>query len=194
MSERLAVFLCERKIIEIEQKPIYKYGFEIILSSLIGFLLIFTIGLIFGMLMKACIFYVIFVFTRTYTGGYHANSYLKCNVVLVTIYLFVLVLSELLISSYSIVIHVMILVIYMSSILGLAPITNINKPMSKEEIKSNRKKSIWISVLWCIISLILYFFSSKYAIVTALTLFSISMLLIIEKCRKEDNDYEEDSK
>ena len=83
---------------------------------------------------------------------------------------------------------------YMSSILGFAPITNANKPMSEDEIKENRKKCILISIVWCVLSLALYFLSVKYAIVTALTLFSISMLLIIEKCRKEENEYEEDSK
>lgn len=194
LSNRLADFLCKKKIIEEDQKPIYKYGIEIIISSLIGFLLIFTIGLFFGMLIKACIFYIVFVYTRTYTGGYHASSYLKCNVVLLIIYLWVLGFSELLISSYSLIIHLMILIMYMSSIFGLAPITNINKPMNEEEIKTNRKKCIIISVVWCVLSLVLYFLSIKYAIVTALTLFSISMLLIIEKFRKEENDYEEDSK
>lgn len=161
---------------------------------MIGFLLIFTIGLIFGMLIKACIFYMVFVYTRIYTGGYHASSYLKCNMVLLIIYLWVLFFSEMLISSYSIIVHLMILIMYISSIFGFAPITNANKPMGEDEIKKNRKKSILISIVWCVLSLGLYFLSVKYAIVTALTLFSISMLLIIEKCRKEDNDYEEDSK
>lgn len=194
LSNRLADFLCEKEIIEKEQKPIYKYGIEIIISSMIGFLLIFTIGLIFGMLIKACIFYMVFVYTRIYTGGYHASSYLKCNMVLLIIYLWVLFFSEMLISSYSIIVHLMILIMYISSIFGFAPITNANKPMGEDEIKKNRKKSILISIVWCVLSLGLYFLSVKYAIVTALTLFSISMLLIIEKCRKEDNDYEEDSK
>ena len=193
LSSRLADFLCEKRIIEEEQKPVYKYGIEIIISSLIGFLLIFTIGLISGMFIKACIFYIIFVYTRTCTGGYHADSYLKCNVVLLVIYLCVLFFSELMTSSYNIIIHLMVLIIYMSSILGFAPITNVNKPMSEDEVKENRKKCILISVIWSILSLTLYFLSVRYAIVTALTLFSISMLLIIEKCRKEENEYEEDS-
>lgn len=194
LSNRLADFLCAKNIIDTEQKPIYKYGIEIIISSLTGFCLIFTIGLISGMLIEAFIFYTLFVYTRTHAGGYHADSYLKCNVILLIIYLLVLFFSELLISSYNICIHLMILVIYMSSIFGFAPITNVNKPMDKDEIRSNRKMCIIISVLWCVLSLILYYLSIKYAIVMALTLFSISMLLIIEKCGKEENNYEENSK
>ncbi|HBH94951.1 MAG TPA: hypothetical protein DDX91_04310 [Ruminococcaceae bacterium] len=194
LSNRLTDFLLEKEIIQEEQMPVYKYGIEIIISSLIGFLLIFTIGLIFGMFMKACIFYTVFVYTRRYSGGYHADTYLKCNAVLLMIYIWVLFFSEAMISGYSIIIHLMILIVYMSSIFGFAPITNVNKPMKKDEINTNRKRCIFISVVWCILSLVLFFVSVKYAIVTALTLFSISMLLIIEKCRKEENIYEEDSK
>jgi accessory gene regulator B len=190
LSNHLTNFLCEKKIIDEEQKPVYVYGFEIIISSLIGMIIVFSIGLVLGKLIEACIFYVIFVVTRTYTGGYHANSYFKCNMVFFSVYVSALILTVALTYVYNIVIHIMILVIYLSAVLGLSPMENVNKPMNEEERAVNRKKCIAISLFWCAMSLIVYTFSVKYAVLIALTLFSIAMLMIIEKFRKEEKSGE----
>lgn len=186
LSHRIVDRLCSSRIIPNEQKPIYVYGFEIVISSIIGLLLILALSVASDHFIDGVFFYVVFVATRTYTGGYHANSYLKCNVVFSAVFILVLVLSELLIPVYSIVIHCMILVIYFAAILGLAPMENVNKPMSDEEISVNRTKSIMLSIIWCSISLLLYALSLRYSLVIALSLFFIAMLMIIEKFRKEE--------
>ncbi len=71
----------KRNIISEDAQDVYTYGVEITISSLIGFILVTTIGIIFKSLMQAIIFYVIFVALRSITGGYHASTYLKCNTI-----------------------------------------------------------------------------------------------------------------
>lgn len=186
LSNQIVDRLCNSGIIPNEQKPIYVYGFEIVISSIIGLLLVLVLSLVSDHFIDGVFFYVVFVVTRTYTGGYHANSYLKCNVVFSTVYILVLVLSELLASMYSIVMHCMILVIYFAAVLGLAPMENLNKPMSDKEISINRTKCIVLSIIWCSISLLLYELSIRRSLVIALSLFFIAMLMIVEKFRKEE--------
>lgn len=185
LSNKIVKQLYSKGIIQEDQKPIYVYGFEIVISGLIGLSLILIISLVTGCLAEGLIFYVIFILTRTYTGGYHANSYLKCNIVFSCVCSAVLFLSKLLVPVYSIVIHGMILMIYLVAVLGLAPMENINKPMTNQEKSKNRKKCIILSIIWCGLALLTFRFSLKYSLVISLSLLSVAMLMIIEKFRKE---------
>lgn len=76
LSSKISSKFVEHKIITEDMVDIYKYGVEITISSIIGFILILIIGLIFKSLMQALIFYIIFIILRSFTGGYHASSYL----------------------------------------------------------------------------------------------------------------------
>ena len=70
----------KHKIISEDTKDIYKYGMEITISSLIGLIIVALVGIIFKALLQAMIFYVIFIVLRSTTGGFHATTYLKCNI------------------------------------------------------------------------------------------------------------------
>lgn len=61
---------------------VYQYGFEIIFSTLIGFFITIAIGAVFRMFLVSLVYYFAFVALRQFTGGYHANTYLKCNLIL----------------------------------------------------------------------------------------------------------------
>lgn len=81
LSKRISLFLCGNHVIEKEEIEIYQYGFEIILSSLIGFILSIAVGCCLEMFFYALLYYGIFVILRLFTGGFHANTYLSCNLV-----------------------------------------------------------------------------------------------------------------
>lgn len=53
LSKRISLFLCGNHVIEKEEIEIYQYGFEIILSSLIGFILSIAVGCCLGMFFYA---------------------------------------------------------------------------------------------------------------------------------------------
>ncbi len=80
----------KHNIISEDAQDVYTYGVEITISSLIRFILVTIIGIIFKSLMQAMIFYVIFVALRSMTDGYHASIYLKCNTIFSFISLFTL--------------------------------------------------------------------------------------------------------
>jgi accessory gene regulator B len=59
-SEKITNLLCDKKIIEHSQKDIYKYGYEIFISTFISFLIVFTIGILTNRILESGVFYVVF--------------------------------------------------------------------------------------------------------------------------------------
>ena len=79
IANRIADFIYSKNNLSIDERDIYVYGYEIIISSSITFLLLMVTGLLFKMILEAVVFFLVFYLLRRRTGGYHANTYLKCN-------------------------------------------------------------------------------------------------------------------
>lgn len=139
LSKSIAHFLLRNNIIDENSVSICEYGMEIIISTLIGFLLIMTSGIILGELGAAMLFYVLFVAVRLFSGGYHANSHLKCKLTMLCCCLLVLVTAKYLIDRFSFIHHLLFLTVYILTIFIFAPIENINIPLD-DDLKKLKKE------------------------------------------------------
>ena len=81
-SKIIASFLYQRKIISKNELTVCEYGFELIISTAIGFGLVLISGIVFNELLSVILFYAVFVCFRFFTGGYHATTHLRCKIVL----------------------------------------------------------------------------------------------------------------
>lgn len=194
LSKYIALFLFNNNIIDESSVSVCEYGMEIIISTLIGFLLILTSGIVFGEIGAAMLFYGLFVAVRLFSGGYHANSHLKCKLTMLCCCLLVLVTAKYLIDKFSLVHHLLFLAVYILTIFNFAPIENINIPLDDNLKKHKKRVSIIIAIILVTISGCAYWYTPKFAIVTSLTLFIIAILIIIPKfSRKENLLYEKDN-
>ncbi len=75
-SKIIASFLYQRKIISKNELTVCEYGFELIISTAIGFGLVLISGIVFNELLSVILFYAVFICFRFFTGGYHATIYL----------------------------------------------------------------------------------------------------------------------
>ncbi len=182
LTNFIALFLYKNNIIDKEKIEVCQYGFEIIVSTIIGFLLVLTSGIILGEIAEAILFYCLFVGVRFFTGGYHANTHFKCKLTLLTCCLFVLISSKYLLTS--IILQVVLLIIYLITVFLFSPIEHINAPLTAEEKARNRKMSIIMAITLTILSLSGYKCFPKIAIVSSLTLFVIAILIIIPKIQE----------
>ena len=57
------------------------YGIEVTISTLLNCLIVFLIGIFFNMFAESIVFLAAFTPLRIYSGGYHADTYLKCNLI-----------------------------------------------------------------------------------------------------------------
>lgn len=146
LGKNISLFLCKKNIIPKEEADIYQYGFETILSTVLGFVITLVMGLAFKMVLLSIIYYGIFVTLRQLTGGYHADSYLKCNIVFSFVTFFVLVMTKLICISqmYTIPLHLLLLLITVICIWHFAPVENLNKPLTLKQKDRNHKTSLVI--------------------------------------------------
>lgn len=74
-------FMIKNNVIskDTEEIEFYRYGIEITLSSLINITLISIIGIVTDYTFESMMFLVVFIIMRSFTGGYHANTYINSD-------------------------------------------------------------------------------------------------------------------
>ncbi|WP_167955724.1 accessory gene regulator ArgB-like protein [Anaerosporobacter faecicola] len=194
IASRLTIFLVNRGIVSREDIPIYTYGYEALFASVVNFIVIMTLGLIFHQGWHSVVFFVVFALTRIYSGGYHAQSYLKCNLVLGGIYVLTVVLNqaqECTNASYEMLIFVLF---YLTVILKFAPVPDSRKQLTKAERMKFREKVLFLSAIWTILIAIFYFVNFNLAFNVAITLFVVAVLIVIQHlCKGEEGNRNEES-
>lgn len=174
-------FLVNNKAINQDEDEIafYRYGIEISLSSIIGVILILLLGVFFKDIAASLIYLSMFILIRTITGGFHASTYIKCN--LLTSSGFIIVLyASLLMNGY--INRLFILGAYILSIAIIiykAPVENNNKPISNNKRKVFKIISVFIyAVLFVINYNILNDKTTKDEIMLFTALLIIFLILI----------------
>lgn len=173
--------LVKHKIIYEDAQDVYKYGVEITISSLIGFIIVVLVGIIFKALLQAMIFYVIFVALRSMTGGFHATTYLRCNIIFSLVSMFTILFSK---AASEIQLSVEIITLFflpaVAIFLWLAPVENHNKPIEEKKRIYWKLTAVIVSVLLYILSILLYINQHIFeSAVVTITVFVVSILCMI---------------
>ena len=77
LSKRIAFLVCEKT--DLLPLEIYVYGFELIISSIVETGALLLVGFLISKFVETILFLVSFSSIRFFSGGYHANSYFKCD-------------------------------------------------------------------------------------------------------------------
>jgi len=145
LSDKIISFFVINDIIsDNEDKSIYTYGLELILSAFLNVFIVLIFSLIIGRFIETLVFFLAFIPIRTYAGGYHAKTHLGCFCILMLVYSINLAL--LFFAPQSIV---NICIIGFSScsfilVAAFAPIEDSNKPLNSIEKTKFKKISIVI--------------------------------------------------
>ena len=65
-----------------EVQDFYRYGIEITISSMLNVVLVLLMGALTGHLLESVIYLAVFIAVRVITGGYHADTYFRCNLLM----------------------------------------------------------------------------------------------------------------
>ena len=192
LSNFIAHYLFKNQIIEKEKIPVCQYGFEIIVSTFMGFLIVSVIGIVLNEFAESLLFYFLFVIVRMFTGGYHAETHFKCKLTLSVCCLSVLILSKYYIFYFEKA-YIFLLIPYLITVCLFAPVEHINAPLNDNKTR-NRIVSIIMAILLTTSNLVIYIYIPKLVIVSSLTLFVIAMLIIISKIKERRCFYEKSNK
>lgn len=143
MLLRFCNFFCDHlvkaKIIEETNKALYVYGLHQTLVMLINILLTLLIGYLLNMTLQSILFLILYIPIRSYAGGYHASTPMRCYCLSIILVIAVLTVMKTFPLSAFICMAGMILsgiIIFV-----LAPVQDANKPFTEKERQYFKKKT-----------------------------------------------------
>ncbi len=148
MISNISAFITNRLIakglLAENERELYIYGFFMLLSQLMYFVLAAVFGLVLGCLVESVIFYIAFQLIRRYAGGYHAKTETRCEI-MSALSIFACIAVIRLSKSYDLT--VALACVSAASAVPIAlfcPLDTPEKPLSKKEFRYFRRISLII--------------------------------------------------
>jgi len=174
--------LYQYQSLPIEDKPVYIYGFELTLSTIVSFVSIIIYSLFTHNLSDPTVFFLSFFVLRLFCGGYHASTFGKCYLLTNSVFVVISVTTTLIIDwsyyyfLYSIPIASTIIIWCFS------PITNKNHPITHRTFLANKKHARRISiVLLSVILIALWFPCSRRIYIFASIAYGFVAIMMIKR-------------
>ncbi len=146
ISQQLTALCIANKTIDIQQKEVYEYGFEILISNILYTLIFFTTALVTSTFFNSLCFWFAFIIVRKTSGGFHAKTYIKCHLMFFANHiLFILALNnipDICLTTVGIIEIIFSIIL----IFTFAPVDHPNKPFINNEEKKYRQLSIGYSI------------------------------------------------
>ncbi len=181
LASKLTEFICSQKKISPDMVEIYTYGFEIAISSVLNFVLVLSCGIVLGDILASIIYLFVFIFLRLFTGGYHATTYLRCNITMIVSFLLTYTLHRTLIwLNVDIRILEAIMLADAVPIILFAPVKNPHKELTPDKVKEFRVLSIVIYICLSGLSMTAVLFEIKYGTLMIVTLTAVSVMILVE--------------
>lgn len=176
--ERLSERYIKDGIITREEQELFTYGLGQGLIMLSNMVISVIIGLMFGMVWQSIIYMLLYIPIRSYAGGYHSRSQIRCfflSIILITAVLWGI--KYLLWTSF---ICLIISLIAGSVIFILSPLEDSNKPLEPIEVIVYKKRVriiLLVELCLLVISLVAGWLSLAVCICMALVTLSLMLFL-----------------
>ncbi len=192
LAQKIYVYMSRHTKVDAELSDVYKYGIEITISSALNIFLVMAISLILksplsGISHLACLFLL-----RSFCGGYHANTYFKCNSMMVIFFVISYIGGRLLVyfNLTDFQLTAAVLMLAFLPIYAFAPVKNKHKPLTERKAKRFRMLSIITYIVLSLLGLYLTFFGYLYGSIIIITLIEISGSVLFEILRQRRNGNE----
>lgn len=158
---------------------VYRYGAEMLLSSLGGILTVIFLGIVFQNLLAGLVYYSSYALMRSSSGGYHATTQLKCYFLSLFCVLAFYILMAVIPQEAFFLSSIACAPLSAVCILILAPVGTPNKPLDDTEKKVYGRRSRWILLAEAAAIVILLILRlDAYAFMITVALFTVAMFLI----------------
>ncbi|MGN0453192.1 MAG: accessory gene regulator B family protein [Ruminococcus sp.] len=180
-SSKLVSLLCERGMIEEEDRELYLYGINLLTERLLGLFSVLVISAVFGELLCGVGFYIFYSLLRKFAGGYHAGKFSHCYIMSCLVMLCCVILAKL---SFAGTLSVIMTAVSVPIVLILAPQEYETRPLEEREVLRYRRLSKITTVFEVYAFILLYFFSLySLCICIGCSLSLTAVLLLVQKAR-----------
>lgn len=170
------------------EKELYLYGFFILISQILYFIITIIMGILLDIVSLSVVFYISFQFIRRYAGGIHASSELKCEIISTTS-IFICLLCVKSNVMFDIQIPTLILTLFASIVIFiLCPLDTPEKPLTKEELRYFRKISLIVLAIMLSIIIISIVIKLTIAYPICFSIILESVFLVAGKIKREHSN------
>lgn len=180
----IADFFVSKDVITEEEEEVCAYGMELIISGIISIALVLIIGLITGNIWYSVVYNMMMVVIRIYTGGYHADTHIRCNVCYCMTFLISIALLRVKMHiKTELAIWIIALAGYLIIVLN-APLEHHNKKLTMKQKEDYMVISAMLGIASILISFVLNIMgiairNGKYSFLCDISSYINIMLLII---------------
>lgn len=178
MATKISSKMLQLGIFSDEMYGIYVYGFELILSFLFSVAVMLFVGIVTNRILHTILFLLVFVTLRSFTGGYHANTYGVCFMVTISVFIITLLLAEYINICwwyYLLLLSAGLPIIYI-----FAPIEHPNKPLETNDKARCKMISTILFLLFIIAGVVFTMVNVTLGSVIFFTLVSDLFLLFVK--------------
>lgn len=184
LSKRIAKHYCKGE--SSDENELYVFGINQCLNMLLNILTALFIGILLGEILQLLLFMLAYIPLRSYAGGWHARTPLRCYIfsvimlTLVSIGIKYLLLTEWV---YYAVLLVSVLIVFL-----LSPIEDKNKSLDELEHKVYKKRTAFIAALELIVCLVLKLTGLDSLFIAVVYSFTVlGLMLIAGKVKNQSN-------
>ena len=177
-AENISSFFIDNSVISENDRKVYSYCFELLISELINILIILAVAILSKQYVNIAVFLISFLLLRKWAGGYHANTHYGCTLILFLI-LTLFIVSEIVLSyNAKCILQFFNIFTSLPIICIFAPVDNSNKPIKDEQRKKFKTYCIIITV--ALIGVICFFhlikFEKSYELSCGMFIVAVSIL------------------
>ncbi len=182
LSERVTGWLLANEAIPREDKEIYRYGIQQGMIALVNLGTTMIIGMVFGRLLESILFMAAYMPLRSFAGGYHAKTAVRC-------YFFSIAMMSAVLWVMRCVTYVTLVCGFLTVVSGsiiwfLVPVEDRNKPLDDVEKVVYRKRARGIVLAESILSLFAIICNGKrLGMCMTLVLCVMVLMLLLGKWR-----------
>jgi len=186
MINKISVFLSDGIGLKLNssdnEKEVYAYSIEVLLSLLINLLILSITAYILNRKLELFVFIIFFSGLRVYAGGYHAKTHLECFSISLILFL-ISALSNSYLTAYGEIILAVGIAFSVIMVFRLAPAETENKPLSKKERKKYSLISRIIVIALSLAAVSLYFIrdNTSHIYITAVVAMVIESASMLKK-------------
>ena len=180
--------LCSSNFIAEDEIEVYHYGLELLIATILKVLGFLIIAIVLGFVKETIIFTLFFSSLRIQAGGYHASTPFKCFIGTLILMFPGIALVRMIPVEKQLYYVLTIIFISIFLVYLYAPVESENKPLTKEEDKIYRYRSL-LTVMGgsVVVLLLIYVYKpSIYLGAIASTAFLMESLTLIQIPRKSN--------
>ena len=157
LAKSTARFFVSQNIVKSEYEEIYAYGMEIILSTVFNGVIVLFIAILSDTVLPSLLFFTAFILMRRSAGGYHAKTHIGCMMILIAVHLMFMVLINVIPDSIIPILSYFSIAYSCISVYLFAPVEHPNKPLSSDDRRKLRMKSLVYILSISVVDLLMIF-------------------------------------